>query len=135
MTRIRKYTKRKESEFFRFLEAQGSDWACYHDPLHKDAYALNLEKSITYLLIEDEEIIGYIRAIEDYGFYIYICDLLVTPSKRGLGYGKLLMQHVQSLYPKLDTFVMSDVDPYYIKQGFHREGSIFLLPKLKKEVK
>ena len=130
MIKIKKYTKRKEALCFQFLEKE-ADFSCYHDPKYRDAYALNLEKSITYLLYENENIIGYVRAIEDYGFYIYICDLLVDASKRGLGYGKLLMEHIRSLYPKLDVFVMSDIDPYYIKQGYIKEGSIFRLPNRK----
>ena len=129
MTEIRKYSKYKENQFFEFLEKEGEDWSCYYGAKNRDRYALNLEKSISYLLYKDKDIIGYIRALEDFGFYVYICDLLVDKDYRGHGYGKKMMAYIQSIYPSHDIYVMSDIDPYYEKQGYSNEGSIFLLPK------
>ena len=134
MVEIKPYAALYEAKFFQFLRQQGPEWSCYYDEKHKDNYRLCLQKSIAYVLFFNNQIIGYIRAIEDPHFYIYICDLLVDIEHRGHGYGKMLMTYIQSLYPLMDTFVMSDVDPYYIKQGYEREGSIFLLPKLENEV-
>jgi GNAT superfamily N-acetyltransferase len=80
---------------------------------------------MTYLLFKDAELVAYIRAIEDMGYAIYICDLLVDQHHRGHGFGKMLIEHVKSLYPMYEIYVMSDVDPYYIKQGYKKIGSIF----------
>ena len=129
MIEIRRYSKYKESQFFQFLEKEGEEWSCYYAPKNRDRYALNLEKSISYLLYKDKEIIGYIRALEDFGFYIYICDLLVDKDHRGHGYGNKMMEHIKSIYPNHDIYVMSDIDPYYEKQGYKKEGSVFLLPR------
>jgi hypothetical protein len=35
------------------------------------------------------------------------------------------MEHICSDYPDQTAYVMSDVDGYYKKQGYRREGSIF----------
>lgn len=35
------------------------------------------------------------------------------------------MNCVTQQYPEQTVYVMSDVDDYYIKQGFRREGSVF----------
>ncbi len=127
--KIRPYRKRYEEALMNLIRLEGEAWSCYSSDQNKDLYMLSLEKSITYLIFEGDELAGYVRALEDFGFYIYICDLLVTPKHRGKGYGNQLMRHIQSKYPKFDTYVMSDVDDYYIKQGYLKEGSIFLLPK------
>jgi ribosomal protein S18 acetylase RimI-like enzyme len=127
---IKPYRKRFEKELMDMILLEGDDWKDYTALEKRDLYILSLEKSITYLLFEDKVLAGYVRAIEDYGYQIYICDLLVTPKHRGKGYGNQLMRHIQKKYPKLDCYVMSDVDDYYIKQGYFKEGSIFLLPKL-----
>jgi GNAT superfamily N-acetyltransferase len=54
-------------------------------------------------------------------------DLLVTPNHRGRRIGKLLLDEIGKDYPHLKTYVMSDVDAYYEKQGYCRVGSIFEL--------
>ena len=39
--------------------------------------------------------------------------------------GEILMERVFKDYPNQSIYVMSDVDPYYEKLGYRREGSIF----------
>ncbi|RJX26010.1 MAG: N-acetyltransferase [Acholeplasma sp.] len=125
MIKIRPYRKRQDTKLLDLLLSEGDMWAIYSAPDQRDLYFLNCEKSLTYLLYEEDEVIGYIRAIEDYSYYIYILDLLVRKDKRGHGYGKLLIEHIQHEFPNLTVFVMSDEDDYYIKQGYHKVGSIF----------
>ncbi len=125
MIKIRPYRKRQDTKLLDLLLSEGHEWAEYTAPDKKDLYLLNCEKSFTYLLYEDEEVIGYIRALEDYSYYMYVCDLLVRKDKRGQGYGKLLMDHIQKEFPKLTVLVMSDVDEYYTKLGYQKIGSIF----------
>ena len=57
----------------------------------------------------------------------YIYDLLVKPSCRGAGLGRLLMEKVCSENSESTVYVMSDVDIYYQKLGYHKEGSIFIV--------
>jgi len=39
------------------------------------------------------------------------------------------MECISKDYPDQNVYVMSDVDEYYEKQGFRREGSIFEVKK------
>ena len=39
--------------------------------------------------------------------------------------GKKLMERTSSEFPNTDVYVLSDVDPYYTKLGYQKEGSIF----------
>jgi ribosomal protein S18 acetylase RimI-like enzyme len=129
---IRKYTKLDEKAVMALITQEGEEWACYYDDEHQEAYKKNLEKSITYLAIDQDKVVGYARAIEDYGFYIYVCDLLVSKSYRGNHIGKQLMESFYEDYPNLTVFVMSDVDAYYQTLGYHQEGHIFEVKRPKK---
>jgi ribosomal protein S18 acetylase RimI-like enzyme len=127
---IRKY--RPEHDFLgtlALMESEGEEWSCYWGEKYRAAYQKSLEQSITYVAESDGEIIGFSRSIEDFGFYIYICDLLVHVDFRGMGLGERLMTPLYDQFPNHELFVMSDVDAYYVKLGFTREGSIFKLPK------
>lgn len=125
MLKIRPYRKRHDQILIELIKKEGDEWKDYTDPDKRDLYILNCEKSITFLLFLDDELIGFVRALEDYGYQIYVCDLLVDQRHRGHGYGKLLMEHLKKKYPNLDIYVMSDVDDYYQKQGYEKIGSIF----------
>lgn len=125
MIKIKPYRKRHDQILIDLIKYEGDEWKDYSDEDKKDLYILNCEKSITYLLFDDQTLIGYIRALEDYGYYIYICDLLIDQRHRGHGYGKLLIEHLKEKYPKHELYVMSDEDDYYHKQGFKKVGSIF----------
>jgi hypothetical protein len=37
------------------------------------------------------------------------------------------MEQVCKEYPEQTVYVMSDVDPYYEKQGYQKEGTIFIV--------
>ena len=52
-------------------------------------------------------------------------DLLARKTYRGKQIGKTLMERVFKDFPNQPIYVMSDVDPYYEKLGYHRERSIF----------
>jgi predicted N-acetyltransferase YhbS len=51
--------------------------------------------------------------------------LLVRKTHRGKQIGKALMERVLKDFLNQAIYVMSDVDPYYEKLGYRREGSIF----------
>ena len=88
-----------------------------------------LHKSITYVAYEGEVLCGFSRSLDDCDFYIYVCDLLVKPEYRGKNIGKKLMECIYEDYPEQIVYVMSDVDEYYKKQGFRREGSLYEVRK------
>lgn len=122
---IKRYSKDEEALLFDLLLDEGEEWSDYHSLEGRDKYIKAIESSIVYIAIEDEMICGYIRCRDDDGFGIYIYDLLARESYRGREIGKLLMERLCIDFPNQLIYVMSDIDLYYEKLGFQREGSIF----------
>jgi ribosomal protein S18 acetylase RimI-like enzyme len=104
---VRRYNKQTdEASLLRMIENE-EDW------------------DYAYVAEEKGEILGYSRSLEDWGFCIYVCDLLVRADYRGRHLGKKLMECLHLDYPGLEIYVMSDVDNYYGKLNYKRVGSIF----------
>lgn len=122
---IRKYCKADEELLFDMLIEEGEDWSTYHGPAGRDKYIKALESSIAYVALEGTLMCGYARCREDGGFGVYVYDLLVRKSYRGKQIGKILMEQVCRDFVDQPVYVMSDVDQYYEKLGYHKEGSIF----------
>jgi ribosomal protein S18 acetylase RimI-like enzyme len=122
--KIQRYTEDEACYVFDLIESEGEDWIEYA-LTKKDEYKRALSQSITYVMMDQKLCIGYIRCKEDDGFGVYVYDLLVRQGYRGHHYGKKMIEYVKSLYPKQDFYIMSDIDPYYMKQGYTRVGSIF----------
>ena len=131
--KIRTYIKdQDENKLMKMIEAEGKDWACYSGDSVSDKYRLALDKSNTYVAYDGEKLCGYSRSIDDCGFYMYVCDLLVMPLYRGREIGRKLMECIYIDYPNHIVYVMSDVDDYYKKQGYKREGSIYEVTRANK---
>ena len=131
--RIRAYNKDEDEEtVMKMIEAEGKEWACYSNESVSDKYRLALDNSITYVAYEGDRLCGYSRSIDDCGFYIYVCDLLVMPLYRGRKIGRELMECIYADYPNHIVYVMSDVDKYYKKQGYKREGSVYEVTNVNK---
>ncbi len=122
---IRQYSKADETLLFDLLIDEGDDWIDYHGPVGLSKYIKALESSITYIACDENLACGYARCREDDGFGVYIYDLLVRKTHRGKQIGKALMERVLKDFLNQAIYVMSDVDPYYEKLGYRREGSIF----------
>jgi GNAT superfamily N-acetyltransferase len=130
MLEIRRYIKESdEDKLMEMIREEGSEWECYWGEHYSGKYRKALSDSITYVAYEDETIFGYSRSLDDCGFYIYVCDLLVRPDSRGQGIGRKLMECIYNDYPKSTVYVMSDVDGYYMKLDYNREGSVFEVKK------
>lgn len=124
---IRRYEPADEAAFFAMLEAEGDDWREYFGPAGRASYARAMRTSVAYLLLVDGELCGYARCREDDGFGVYVYDLLVLRPHRGRHLGRALMERVCTDFPGQTVYVMSDVDLYYAKLGYRREGSIFVV--------
>jgi ribosomal protein S18 acetylase RimI-like enzyme len=123
---IRQYFKEYDEEkLMKLIENEGEEWSCYSAEEVAEKYRTALANSITYVAYDGDTLCGYSRSLNDCGFYIYVCDLLVMPEHRGKHIGRKLMECIYGDYPDQIVFVMSDVDEYYMKQGYRREGSIF----------
>ncbi|PZX50165.1 GNAT family N-acetyltransferase [Algoriphagus chordae] len=119
---IKKYDHSKEyHKLLEIIKSEGEEWKDYFDSKYQEV----LKQSITYVAYVDNELCGYSRSINDYGLYIWVIDLLVDKRFRGNSIGKKLMECLLTDYPGQDVFVMSDVDKYYKKLGYRKEGSIF----------
>jgi len=128
---IRRYTPTDEPALFAMIEAEGDEWRDYWYGDGRTKYAKALANSIVYLIFEEQgsgkTLCGFARYRDDDGFGVYVYDLLVDRNHRGKDYGRLLMERVCEDYPNNTIYVMSDVDPYYQKLGYVREGSIFVV--------
>lgn len=123
---IRRYSKMAdEDRLIAMLQDEGQDWSCYWAEDVCNKYRQALQQSITYVCYVDDVLCGYSRSLDDCGFYVYVCDLLVRPEYRGRNIGRMLMECIVRDYPGQTVYVMSDVDEYYRKQGYKREGSVF----------
>lgn len=123
---IRPYQPADAEALFALMRREGEDWADYFEK-RRDRYITALSRSIAYVAWAGDTAVGYVRCRDDDGFGIYVCDLLVDHTCRGRSYGRLLMERVCADYPEDEIYVMSDVDTYYEKQGYTREGSIFIV--------
>ena len=123
---IVKYNKvLHEEKLMQMLVEEGEDWSCYWKAAMNEKYREALAKSLSYVAVEQSDVIGFSRSIDDCGIYIYVCDLLVKAEFRGKELGRQLMECIVKDHPERTVYVMSDVDPYYQKLGYPREGSVF----------
>lgn len=107
------------------LESESPDWECYTAEDIVETFKRALSNSITYVAYEDGTLCGYSRSIQDNGFFIYVSDLLVAKPFRSRKIAKRLLECVCRDYPDHTVYVLSDVDGFYEKKGYTREGSVF----------
>jgi GNAT superfamily N-acetyltransferase len=68
---------------------------------------------------------GYLRAILDDGFAIYISELFVVPEWRNRAIGRTLIAKVKMEFRHLTVYALSDEDAYYDKLSYRRVGSVY----------
>jgi len=129
---IQKYNPSKDYEqLLALIQSEGEEWEEYLDP----KYQVNLAQSITYVAYSDEVLCGYSRSMSDFGYFVWVIDLLVGEPYRGHSIGQQLLECIQLDFPNQEVFVMSDVDAYYEKLGYTKEGSIFKVEAAKRDGK
>jgi len=121
---VKKYTPDYEAQLFSLIESEGADWEYYQEP-HKANYIEALQKSETYIVLENNNLVGYARTLND--FVVWVVDLLVHKNCRGKNYGKFLMEHVCVQHPTKDVYVLggNDVLPYYEKLLYKPDGVVY----------
>lgn len=122
---IRRYQSGDFDRVMALMEDEGEEWACYWRGDAREKYRRMLDASVTFLCFKGDALCGFARNLLDGDLYVYVCDLLVGKAFRGQGIGRALMGQCYVEYPESEVFVMSDVDAYYEKQGYVREGSVF----------
>ncbi|MFV0400017.1 MAG: GNAT family N-acetyltransferase [Oscillospiraceae bacterium] len=126
---VRRYGADDEHSLFALIEREGEEWKDYWYGAGREKYKKALSSSIAYLLFEDETLCGYSRCRDDDGYGVYVYDLLVDKAYRGKEYGRMLLEQTCEDFPDDIVYVMSDVNPYYKKLGYEKEGSIFVVEK------
>lgn len=74
--------------------------------------------------------VGFARVVTDYATTYYLCDVVVTPDRRGDGVGKALVAAVTGdpeLKGQMGILVTKDAHGLYEQYGFHREGDLFMV--------
>lgn len=126
-TVVKRYSPANQDELYNLLKREGTEWKDYWQGEGWVKFQKALAGSITYVILEDGVLCGFARCRDDDGYGIYVYDLLVDKDYRGKEYGRLLMEQVCRDYPDDTVYVMSDVDTYYSKLGYQKEGTIFIV--------
>ncbi|MER2063375.1 MAG: GNAT family N-acetyltransferase [Alkalibacterium sp.] len=129
--KINTMTKEDIENIFNMIKQEG--WIDYYNESGYENYIEALQSSITYVAYDGSRACGYVRCLEDHGFGVYVYDLLVRKECRGKCLGRRLMERIHTDYENQPLYVMSEVDDYYEKLGYIKEGSIFKLKKFIKE--
>ena len=116
---------RDQKKLHEIMLLEGDEWSDYSSDAGFALYGPALKTSITYVARDGDKLCGYSRSINDNGLSLYVLDLLVKPVYRGQGLGRQLMECLFDDYPGMTVYVTSDVDPYYSKLGYRREGTVF----------
>ncbi|MGD8909752.1 MAG: GNAT family N-acetyltransferase [Chromatiales bacterium] len=103
------------------------DWDLFAKTGTIDSYKNLLMNSVTYVCYDGNEFCGYVRALLDVEFAIYISELYVAPQCRNRKIGRSLLERVKTDYSNLAVYVLSDEDDYYEKIGYKKIGSVFEL--------
>ena len=100
-------------------------WEMFTNEQTLGNYKKRLSESITYVCYENAAFCGYLRAILDDSFAIYISELFVAPKWRGKAIGRALITKVKMDYRHLTVYALSDEDAYYEKLGYRNIGSVY----------
>lgn len=88
---------------------------------NKENYFKALENSITTVAVDNNDnVLGYIRALTDGYVTLFICELLIVKHKRGEGIGKILIRDLHRKYPytRIDLLATQKSSTFYEKQNF-----------------
>lgn len=126
---IRRFTPGDASALRELLVSEGADWAGYHEATAWERYRRALAEQMVLVAVDDGRMLGYLRAMNDFGFGIYVMDLLVARAARGRRLGRALLDVLRADTPGTEVYVLSDADGFYSRQNYRRAGTIFEIPE------
>ena len=103
------------------------DWDMFTNDDAIGNYKSSLRQGVTYVCLENGEFCGYVRALLDDGFAVYVSELYVVPKCRNRKIGRSLLEQVEVDFTDLTVYVLSDEDAYYEKIGCKQIGTVFEL--------
>ncbi len=124
--KISKYNPEHEVDVLSAI-SEDQDWDMFTNDVSIDIYRKSLKNGVTYVCYNNNEFCGYVRAILDDGFAVYISELYVIPKWRNHKIGQSLLERVKLDFANLTVYALSDEDVYYQKKGYKRIGSVFIL--------
>ena len=124
---ILKYKSEYETDILSAI-AQDPDWGFLVNENASAHYKKRLSHSICYVCYEENVFCGYVRALLDEGFAVYVSELFVIPEQRNKQIGRSLIAQIKQDYSSLTVYVLSDEDAYYEKLQYKKVGSVFEVP-------
>jgi ribosomal protein S18 acetylase RimI-like enzyme len=123
---ILKYKPEHEESLLSAIK-QDADWEVFTNDAAIGKYKQRLRSDVTYVCCDGGTFCGYVRAILDDGFAVYISELYVVPRFRNRMIGRSLVARVKTDHGGLAVYALSDEDAYYEKLGYKRIGSVFVI--------
>jgi GNAT superfamily N-acetyltransferase len=79
------------------------------------------------MAVDDEAVIGFVRAITDGEITLFVAELLVDAPYRGQGIGRLLLDACHRLFPhtRIELFSTETSASFYAYHGFRPVGAGF----------
>lgn len=124
--KISEYDPKNENDILSAI-SKDPDWDMFTNDAAIESYRKSLKNGVTYVCYNINEFCGYLRAILDDGFAVYISELYVVPKWRNHKIGQTLLERVKSDFSNLTVYALSDEDAYYVKKGYTKIGSVFQL--------
>jgi ribosomal protein S18 acetylase RimI-like enzyme len=124
--KITKYDSKHEEDILSAI-SEDPDWDMFSNDSAIELYRKSLKNDVTYVCYNNNELCGYLRAMQDNGFAVYISELYVIPKWRNHKIGQSLLERVKSDFSNLTVYALSDEDAYYVKKGYIKIGSVFEL--------
>ncbi len=104
-------------------------WSHARDP---ERLRIAVERAdLALVVVQDGQVVGFVRTMSDGAFAVYIADILVLPDVQRQGIGSQLLQAVLDHYP-MKTFhhqvliAERDADGFYRRMGLSAVGAFGL---------
>ena len=124
--KITRYKPEHEDDVLAAI-SKDPNWDMFTNDDIIDIYRKLLKDTITYVCYNNNEFCGYVRALLDSDFAVYISELYVRPKWRNNKIGQSLIEKVKIGFSNLTVYALSDEDVYYEKKGYKKIGSLFQL--------
>ena len=124
--KISRYRTEHEEDVLSAIKAD-PDWDIFTNDAAIDHYKKALKDGVACVCYSNGDFCGYLRALLDDGFAVYISELFVVPKHRNQSIGRTLLAQAKTDFSNLAVYTLSDEDAYYEKIGYKKIGSVFEL--------